>query len=386
MKLSEFVDDNAELILQEWESDARIRLPSAKGMSDDALRDSVGDILAAAANEIAAQQTKEKQEQKSQATAPAHAYSAAYLHGALRQGSGFTLSQLIAEFSALRAAVMRHWQAHLAQLNPDAINDMVRFNESIDRALAESAEAFSIGTARTRDTFLGILGHDLRAPLATLSMAGSYLVRGEPGPERSADVGATVQRATATMTVMVDDLLEYSRTQLGDGIPVVRRPADFRHICEAALHDARSAHPNCIFDFAASGDLSGTVDGPRLQQVVTNVLVNAAQYGEKGHAIKVLITGDVDSLVLQVENRGQPIPAESLQAVFGPKAQVALRGPRDGRPPTSLGLGLFIAREITEAHGGKIAAKSSKDAGTVFTVKIPKKASGSSGTSSRCDC
>jgi signal transduction histidine kinase len=126
--------------------------------------------------------------------------------------------------------------------------------------------------------------------------------------------------------------------------------------------------------------------GPRLQQVVTNVLINAAQYGEKDHAIKVLITGDLDSLLLQVENRGQPIPAESLQAVFGPKVQVAVKGHRDGQPPTSLGLRLFIAREITEAHGGKIAAKPSESTGTVFTVKIPKKASGTSGASNRCTC
>jgi signal transduction histidine kinase len=83
--------------------------------------------------------------------------------------------------------------------------------------------------------------------------------------------------------------------------------------------------------------------------------------------------GDAGTLVLQVENQGLPIPAESLQAIFNPMVQLAVEGQQKS-PSTSLGLGLFMAREITEAHGGKITAKSSEDLGTVFTVEIPWKA------------
>jgi signal transduction histidine kinase len=373
MKLSRFINDNTEEILKEWESFARTRFPVAKAMSDLALRDHVGQILAAAANDIDTAQSKGQQEEKSKGNAPDDPHSAASQHGTLRHGSGFTLVQLVAEFRALRATVIRLWQAQVTQYNAETTNDMVRFNESIDQALAESTETFSLRTTRTRDTFLGILGHDLRTPLATVSLAGDYLVRAGPHAERFAEIGAQVQRATLHMSGMVNDLLEYARAQLGDGVPIMRETADLRAVCEAALHDARAAYPKCLFDFEASGDLSGSIDGARLQQVVTNLLTNAAQYGAKDHPVKLLVKGDADTLIVQVENRGLPIPAESLQAIFNPMVQLADEGQREGRPSTSLGLGLFIAREITEAHGGKITA-SSEPSGTVFTVQIPKKA------------
>lgn len=372
MKLSQFIIENTEQILKEWALFARTRVPAATGMTDLAIRDHAAQILAAAAKDMDTEQSKGEQEEKSKGDAPEDPQSAASLHGTLRHGSGFTLPQLIAEFRALRATVIRLWQAKVPQFNAETTNDMIRFNETIDQALAESAETFSLRTTRTRDTFLGILGHDLRAPLATISMAGNYLVLAGPDARRSAEIGAQIQRATLNMSEMVNDLLEYSRTQLGDGIPIVRKAADFGNICEVALHDARATHPNCLFDFASSGDLSGSVDGLRLQQVVTNLLTNAAQYGAKDHPVKVLAKGDEGRLVLHVENRGRPIPAESLQAIFNPMVQLAVEGPHGGRPATSLGLGLFIAREITEAHGGKITAKSSEGLGTVFTVEIPK--------------
>jgi signal transduction histidine kinase len=373
MKLSHFINSNTEQILKAWELFARTRVPAATGMSDLALRDHAAQILAAAARDIDTEQSEGEQEEKSKGNAPEHPNSAASVHGTLRHGSGFTLVQLVAEFRALRATVIRLWQAQVTHFNAETTNDMVRFNESIDQALAESTETFSIRTTRTRETFLGILGHDLRAPLATMSMAGDYLVLAGPRAERSAEIGAQLQRVSVHMSGMVNDLLEYSRTQLGDGIPIVRMPADLENICVAALHDARAAHPDCLFEFVASGDLSGLVDGPRLQQVVTNLLANAAQYGAKGEPIKLLVKGAEDTLVVQVENRGPPIPAGSLQAIFSPMVQLAAEGQQSGRPLTSLGLGLFIAREITEAHGGKITARSNEGLGTVFTVEIPRK-------------
>jgi signal transduction histidine kinase len=374
MKLSHFINHNTEQILKEWESFASTRVPAATGMSVLALRDHAAQILAAAAKDIDTAQSKGQQEEKSKGDAPEHPHSAASMHGTLRHASGFTLVQLVAEFRALRATVIRLWQAQVTQFNAETTNDMVRFNESIDQALAESTETFSLRTTRTRDTFLGILGHDLRAPLAALSLAGDYLVLARPGAQRSAELGAQVQKATVHMSGMVNDLLQYSRTQLGNGIPIVRRAANLRDICNAALHDARAAHPDWLFDFAASGDLSGSVDGPRLQQVVTNLLINAAQYGAKEHPVRLLVKGGVNTLVVQVENRGPAIKAESLRAIFNPMVQLAAEGQQSRRPSTSLGLGLFIAREITEAHGGNITAESSEDVGTVFTIDIPKKA------------
>ncbi|MEN3364535.1 MAG: hypothetical protein V7606_1809 [Burkholderiales bacterium] len=372
MKLSRFIDEHKEEILVEWESFARKQLPAATGMSALALRDHAGQILSALSIDIETEQSPTEQYEKSKGMTDNNAGSAASTHGTLRQISGFTLPQLIAEFRALRATVLRLWLPRVKQVTEETSNDMVRFNETIDQALAESAVTFADQTARTRDTFLAILGHDLRTPLAALAMAGDYLTMPEVGTLRTVEVGTQVQRSAATMTAMVNDLLEYARMHLGEGMPITRQQADVKEICHAALHDASAAHPDCPFEFNVSGDLTGEFDSVRLQQVITNLLTNAAQYRGGQHPVTIFAEGEPNAVVVKVKNFGPLIPSESLEAIFNPLVQLSTEQEQGSRPSTSLGLGLFIAREVTEAHGGTITADSNEQSGTIFTVRLPR--------------
>ena len=374
MKLSQFINDHIEEILVEWESFARTQLPGATGMSRLALRDHAKQILKAVALDIETYQSAEEQSDKSKGLGPDVAAdgSAASTHGTLRENSGFSLSQLIAEYRALRASVLRLWLPQITQVTEATSNEMLRFNEAIDQALAESAVTYSEQASRTRDTFLAILGHDLRSPLAAMAMAGDYLTMPEVGTSRTLQIGARVKRSAATMATMVNDLLEYARTQLGGNIPITPHQADMKDICQAALHDAGAVHPDCPFELDASGDLTGSFDSARLQQVVTNLLNNAAQYRAKEHPVTILARGEVDAVIVQVKNFGPVIPSELLQAIFNPLVQLSIKEEQEGPPSTSLGLGLFISREITVAHGGTIAAESSETSGTVFTVRLPR--------------
>jgi signal transduction histidine kinase len=249
---------------------------------------------------------------------------------------------------------------------------MLRFNEAIDQALAESAVTFSEHAGQTKDTFLAILGHDLRSPLATMSLAGEYLTRQGVGTEDTARIGARVKRSTATMTSMVNDLLEYARKQLGGKMPIERRLADMKEICQSALEDAIAAHPDCRFELHTSGDLLDDFDSDRLQQVFSNLLNNAAQYRGKGHGVTITIEGEPDAVTVKVKNHGPVIRPESLKAIFDPLVQLSKDEQQEGGASTSMGLGLFISREITEAHGGTIKVESDENSGTVFTVNIPR--------------
>lgn len=374
MRLSRFINDHIEEILVEWESFARTQLPGATGMSGLALRDHAKQILKAVASDIETDQSAEEQSDKSKGLGPEVAAdgSAASTHGTLRENSGFSLSQLIAEYRALRASVLRLWLPQITQVTEATSNEMLRFNEAIDQALAESAVTYSEQASRTRDTFLAILGHDLRSPLAAMAMAGDYLTMPEVGTSRTLQIGARVKRSAATMATMVNDLLEYARTQLGGNIPITPHQADMKDICQAALHDAGAVHPDCPFELDASGDLTGSFDSARLQQVVTNLLNNAAQYRAKEHPVTILARGEVSAVIVQVKNFGPVIPSESLQAIFNPLVQLSIKEEQEGPPSTSLGLGLFISREITVAHGGTIAAESSETSGTVITVRLPR--------------
>ena len=261
----------------------------------------------------------------------------------------------------------------MASYTAEGVSDMIRFNEAIDKALAESVVTYSENADRTRDTFLAILGHDLRSPLFTLALASDYLTRPAIGTAETRHMGARIARSTSNMTAMINDLLEYARTQLGGRMPLTLQPASLREICQAALDDARAGHPGCPFRFEGSGDLAGLFDPPRLQQVFSNLLNNAVQYRSGSHPVTLTASGDADAIVVKVCNFGPLIPAESLQAIFDPMVQLADDDTgTKGAPSSSMGLGLFIAREITEAHGGAIKAESSEQSGTVFTVMLPR--------------
>jgi signal transduction histidine kinase len=372
MRLSEFINKYLDDIIGEWEAFAKTLLPAAEGMSQTDLRDHAKQILVAVAKDMDTNQTPAEQQEKSKGLKTVANDSAASIHGTLRQVSGFTLLQLTAEYRALRATVLRLWLPRVTQMTEEVVNDMVRFNEAIDQALAESAITYSQHAAVVRDTFLAILGHDLRSPLATMTMAGEYLTQPSVGTDVTLQIGLRVKRSAATMTAMVNDLLEYARSQLSGRMPIALGQVDVKEICQAAVNDASAAHPECPFELKASGDWVGNFDGPRLHQVFSNLLNNAAQSRGKEHPVSVSVEGRPDVLLVEVQNFGPVIPPDSLKTVFDPLVQLTVADAQPGRPTTSLGLGLFIAREITKAHGGSISVKSDELSGTIFSVQLPR--------------
>ena len=213
---------------------------------------------------------------------------------------------------------------------------------------------------------------DLRTPLSTMALSGDALGQPGVGTERTQEIGARVKRSAAMMSSMVVDLLEFSRTRLGAELPIEKEPADVATVCRAACEDSSAAYPDCTFELDVAGDTRGAFDAVRLQQLFSNLMNNAAQYREPGQPVQVEVRGGSDGIVVQVKNRGPVIPTDALQAIFDPLVRLSRESRRDGRPSTSLGLGLFIARQVTEAHGGSIRADSSAEHGTVFTVRLPR--------------
>ena len=364
LQLSAFIRENMEEIVAEWEAFARTLLPAAATMTSLALREHAADILQAIAADIDAE--------RSGAQPPGHAGGEA--HGALRHMSGFNLQQLGSEYRALRASVIKLWRAHLAKEHHGPLDDLTRFNASVDQALSESIASYVDERARSRDTFLAILGHDLRSPLNAVSLSGAYLSRGGKLEGRQElQAVARIQRGAARMEAMIRDLLEYTRTRLGRGIPIAREPCSIAAVCEAALDEMKAANPEGVFRAEMSGELSGDYDSARLQQVFSNLLNNALQHGAPGAPVILEAHGGPEEVSVRVKNHGPSIPPEALQVIFDPLVQLpgAAPGPDDGRS-TSLGLGLFIARHIVVGHGGTLEVESSDRTGTVFTARLPR--------------
>lgn len=377
MKLSTFLNERAEEILAEWEAFAKTLEPASLLMSSEALRDHAHHMLKAIAIDIDSVQSDAGQIDKSHGDLPGRfPKSAAAIHGTLREVSGFSLVQLTAEFRALRASVLRLWLPHVDKFNHEVHEDLVRFNEAVDQALAESAVTFSAHNDQTRERFLAILGHDLRTPLSAISMTGSLLMRSTT-TDGNAAMGKRLLRSAATMSTMVNDLLEYSRSQLGGKMPMTPSLSNMDDIAQAALNDATLASPDCHFEFHADGDLSGIFDDVRLQQVIVNLLTNAAQYRAHGTNVVLRLQGEIDDVSISVTNFGIMIPEKALESIFSAMVQLPVEGEQARRPRTSLGLGLFIARETTLAHGGSIRVTSDDTLGTTFSVRIPRTPAGS---------
>jgi signal transduction histidine kinase len=373
MRLSDFILSNLEPILAEWEEFARGLAPGS-AMSVIALRDHAESILRVTARDMISAQTPKQQSEKSKGLGGAGTESgpldaASERHAIDRLGSGFNLIEVVSEYRALRASVLHLWREKAGRADEQDLEDLTRFNESIDQSLAEAVRSFTSRVAESRELFLATLGHDLRAPLNGIVLSTAVLRRSGQLDDEHDQIAARMNEFGMTMAGMIDDLLDFTRARLGSGMPVKPAPMDFRALGPDVLAQFRVTHPDRILRFDAEGDVTGEWDAGRLRQVLSNLVANALEHGDHGD-IDVSAVGVERDVVLTVTNQGPAIPASAIPTLFDPFVRGAATRRSDGG---GVGLGLFIAREIVAAHGGTITVASSPETGTVFTVRLPRK-------------
>jgi len=375
MRISDFIVDHMESILAEWEAFATTLVPAARGLDSLALRDHAKEILEAVARDLETPQTAEEQAQKSKGLAPVvrgAAETAAQTHAVLRARAGFDINQLVAEYRALRASVLRLWMDVCPSVGQD-LDDLIRFNEAIDQAVAESVGHFHRTVESYRNLLLGMLGHDMRNPLNSILLTASYLSGLNAGQEISQAAG-TLIRSGASMQALLDDLMDFNRTRLGLGIRIAPSYVDLGRAVTDELVQLRAAHPGRKIELTTSGDTCGHCDKARVQQVIRNLVSNAIKYGSHEDTIRVTVRGEQSKLHLEVSNSGS-IELSEIREIFGPLKR-GEKGQADRDLRDGLGLGLFIVREIVTAHGGGVEVRS--EAGkTTFSLYLPRSVPGS---------
>jgi len=169
---------------------------------------------------------------------------------------------------------------------------------------------------------------------------------------------------------MITDLLAVTRVRLGGGIPIEPKPTDLRSVVQQAIDELEIAHPGRTIHLDVVGDAHGVWDPGRIGQVISNLVSNAIDYSPSDSKVVVLLHGEETCVDLVVNNLGPTIAPATMERLFDPFVQ----GSQGGRVAQGqgLGLGLFIARQIAEAHGGSIAVKSTPEEGTTFTVRLPR--------------
>lgn len=372
MRLPDFIQENIEPILQAWEDFARTIVTPGADLDRAALRDHAEQMLRAIIVDLRTTQTLLEQAEKSQGQGPMGKHeTAAETHAVSRLLAGFTIGQMVSEYRALRASVLAQWKVHVKAGTPLNVDDMTRFNEAIDQALAESIASYSRAVEASRNIFLGILGHDLRTPLGAILLGSDILRKSEGIGATATKLATQIHTSVERASKIVADLLDLTRCQVGPGIPVNRTVLDLLPVCERVVEEIRAFHPEASVRFEAKASVLGMFDGPRLEQVFSNIISNAVNHGDIHLPITVKLSVIENEAILSVHNSGDPIPSDILPFIFNPMGRFSQRLAIDHRSTEGLGLGLFIASEIVTSHQGSIEVDSDPQRGTTFQVKLP---------------
>ena len=222
MRIATFLEVESEKVLEEVAAFAKT-IPALKEVDEKTLRNHIPEVLKAISADLRTPQSRTESIEKSHGNAPPRASrSSAQTHGLMRAQSGIDIEQLVAEFRAMRSSVLRLWsEAH--PFGPEAIEDITRFNEAIDQAVAESVQYYAQERARWHEIFLGVLGHDLRGPLNAVALTAELMVKQGIAPSQQT---AMLQRGIIRMKTLLDSLLEYTRSNLGVGMALQVAPTD----------------------------------------------------------------------------------------------------------------------------------------------------------------
>lgn len=366
--LGDFIEQHAETIIAHAMTFAKTVEVSAP-LDDVTLRDHLPEIVAAIVADLRTPQTPSEEIKKAEGRALVpigRPRSAAGTHALHRAHSGYSISNLVSEYRALRASVLRLW-ANAPDQESGSAGDIARFNEAIDEAIAESVSHYAEEVERWRNIFLGVLGHDLRSPLSAI-VTTSQMIAHMAIDDPIATAAQRLIRSGTRMRELLDRLLVYNRAQMGMGFEVEMADVDIAQECREEIELLQASMPGTRILFESPASLRGMFDAGHIREALANLVVNAQKYGERGREIHVELRDDGASAELAVGNAGDPIPRETLDLMFEPLRRGGVSGGESER--ASLGLGLFIVSQIAQAHAGTIRAESAEGT-TTFKLNLP---------------
>jgi signal transduction histidine kinase len=380
-RLSCFISNNIEPILQAWEDFARTIEPPALTMDDTELRDHARQMLHAFAADLETSQSEHERIAKSKGLGERGAGdTAAETHAEARLLSGYTVVQLVSEYRALRSSVLTLWAANVGHSRDLHMADVSRFNEAVDQALAESVARYDHMVKQSQNMFLAILGHDLRNPLGTVVTGASFLMQAVDIAPKYVLVATRMFNSAKRMSKLINDLIDFTRTHLGPGIPIRVKQGSIVALCDEVVNELRTFHPERMIELHAPQKLDAIFDESRIAQVLSNLIGNAIQYGDPNTPVSVRVAVKGDGVLLEVNNRGKTIANDKVLSIFDPMVRIAAHvssaDSSDLIERTSLGIGLYISREIVHAHGGEIKVTSDAAEGTTFIMTMPRLPSG----------
>jgi signal transduction histidine kinase len=350
MSLPHFIHESLDDILAEWERECGT---SSSRPEPAARRQHFGKVLRAVADEM------------KRLPASAVPTAAAQDGGVPHSHAG----QLVGDYASLRASVVRQWRQKHPTPSASDLDDLVRFNEAMDRSLAELTATFSPSESQPHSLFLGVLNHELRTSVASIVMSAQVLThRSTPGsPEAKA--AQRILRSCEQLRQSLDALSDFTKVRLGEHLEIDREKDDIGVLCRQALDAFARVDPERKIRLTVDGDLSGDWDKSRIREAIGGLIGNAARFASRGSPVTIAVDGHaVDDITITVHGDGTPIDMETLRTIFDPVARVE----SENATYAGLGLGLFIVRKVVDAHGGRVSVDAEREGGTTFTVVLPR--------------
>ena len=259
--------------------------------------------------------------------------------------------------------------AYIARDRDKYERDLVESRKRLEVAVGEAKrlQAEAKDRAVFAEQMIGIVSHDLKNPLSTISMGAALLGRGEVSANQQRTLGR-ITRAVERANRLIFELLDFTQARLGTGLPVTLQPIDLHAVLAEAIEDLAMAYPGRSLVHERSGVGVCVADGHRLAQLAGNLVANAMAYGSPERPVTVRSEIGADSFSISVHNHGPAIPAEAQSGLFQPMT----RGTNVSASSRSVGLGLYIVSEIARAHRGQAMVESAPEVGTTFRAVFPR--------------
>ena len=375
MNLAKYIQQEIDHIVEEWEAFARSTIPPAHDLSVEELRDHARVLLQAVIADMQVEQAGQAQNAKSRGDLPNNSpqvTQTSQAHAQHRFTQGFTLNQMVSEYRALRASVLRRYIDASGEVDRAVLDCVIRFGETMDQGLTEAIAWYVGKVTESRGLLLGVLGHDMRTPLGAARMSAQFLLQTEDLDKDQMKAVVRIVNSTGRMRAMVDDLLDFTKTALGVKLPISPAPFDIGEVCAEVIAEVGALHPGRLIELECSGDLTGSWDSARIAQLVANLVSNAVQHGDSTLPVTVTVEAQGDSVSMRVHNFGRLVSPDGRGTLFDPLKQSPQVGLDRHKGSSGLGLGLYIAKEIAVAHGGSIEVTSTEQDGTSFVAKLPR--------------
>ncbi|WP_397453174.1 ATP-binding protein [Pseudomonas sp. NA-150] len=254
------------------------------------------------------------------------------------------------------------------QLAEALLQEKTAAETALRQAQAELKLAYEKAQRRAlfAEQMVAIVSHDLKNPLTAIKMASDFLARGERTSKETQLLGHIGQSSERAQR-MIADLLDFALARVGRGIGVARSAMDLHNVIGQSLNELRVAFPKAILVHQSLGAGTAYLDADRVQQIIGNLVANSVAYGDLQQPITITSRVERDGAAVSVHNQGAVIPQSVIAVLFEPMT----RGTEINNDLRSVGLGLFIVREIAKAHGGSVSVSSSAVSGTTFSVHFP---------------